>query len=474
MRPRRLRTLLLVLAISLGMHPEGSPAIRAAEADRSSVQADNTGSSTPVQRRLQDVNATDLRGAIQEGCATMQNVFNADDHNVPFFGLLVYPGEPCFTFSGCHSEAHVPGRHLNALLSAEAAASVKLDPAAVEKHRQATFLSYGGVVPLPLNRAGIGGPLVNFCPHNLREGLHALYALVKYRDDAKARDLAERNITTVLDLWKPDTGWDLDKMKKLGLTYQECQGFVHGEARMLGPLVKYYRATGYAPSLELALLLKNKAVAEFYLEDGDYTAERFITRHGHSVTCVMSSLAQLADLLHDAVLMHRVKRFYDKGLWKLRDEIGWSPETVFQGGTDHGEMNNSGDILETALILGRWGYPEYYHDAERMLRGHVLPGQLRDISFIQASPNPKGEDILRDVGRRSRGAFGFPAPYGHQSIGDGRGGIVAFNLDIVGGTVGSLVEAYREATRFESTGHWVNLLFDHATDAIEVKSPYTH
>ena len=71
------------------------------------------------------------------------------------------------------------------------------------------------------------------------------------------------------------------------------------------------------------------------------------------------------------------------------------------------------------------------------------------------------------------GAFGFPAPYGHQSIGKGRGA-VSFNLDVVGGTVGSLNEAYREATRLEATGHWVNLLFDHETDAIQVKSPYTH
>jgi hypothetical protein len=47
-------------------------------------------------------------------------------------------------------------------------------------------------------------------------------------------------------------------------------------------------------------------------------------------------------------------------------------------------------------------------------------------------------------------------------------------LDIVGGTVGSLNEAYREATTFDATGHWVNLLFDHETDSIQVKSPYTH
>lgn len=424
-------------------------------------------------RRVANVDTRDIRSAILLGCGTMQNIFNADDNQIPFFTSTVRP-QACLSFHTCHCESHVPGRHLNALLNAEDAAGIKLDESAVERHRQAAFFSYSGVVPLPLNRQTMGGPLVNFSPHNLREGFHALYALVKYRNDAKARDLAERSIVAIRKLWKPESGWDVEQLRKLELNYQACEGFVHGEGRMLGPLVKYYRATRHEPALELALLLKEKAVAEFFLEDGDYTRERFITTHGHSITCVMSSLAQLADLLHDAALMERVRRFYDRGLWKLRDEIGWSPETVFQKNSDHGEANNSGDILETALILGRWGYPQYYHDAERILRCHLLPSQLRDVSFIQDPPNPNGVDGLRDVARRHLGAFGFPAPYGHESVGEGRGHSISFNLDIVGGAVGSLNEAYRETTRLDAAGHWVNLLFDHETDAVEVQSPYTH
>ena len=46
-------------------------------------------------------------------------------------------------------------------------------------------------------------------------------------------------------------------------------------------------------------------------------------------------------------------------------------------------------------------------------------------------------------------------------------------MDIVGGAVASLCEAYREATRRDAAGHWVNLLFDHETDQIKVESPYT-
>ena len=48
----------------------------------------------------------------------MCSVFNADDGDIPFFGSCVWP-EAELSFHAYHSEAHVPGRHLNALLMAE-------------------------------------------------------------------------------------------------------------------------------------------------------------------------------------------------------------------------------------------------------------------------------------------------------------------------------------------------------------------
>lgn len=122
------------------------------------------------------------------------------------------------------------------------------------------------------------------------------------------------------------------------------------------------------------------------------------------------------------------------------------------------------------MILGRRGVPGCWHDVERALRGHLLPAQLRDISFIADPPNPRGEDRFRDVADRHRGAFGFPAPYGHQPVGLG---FVDFNMDIVGGAVASLCEAWRAAVESGPAGHRVHLLFDRETDALRVESPYT-
>ena len=419
--------------------------------------------------KLSDVNTTDIHDAIRLGCRTMSSVFNADDNDTPFFGSRVRP-EARLTFSRFNSEAHVPGRHLNALLEAEDAAGIALDEAAVEKHARAAFFSYSGPLPLPLNREEMGGPLVNFIPHNVREGFHALYALTRYRNSARARDLIEASIAAIFEYWDPEAGWDGRRLEgDHGLNCRDNPTFIIGLARAIGPLVKIHRVTGYGPALDLAVVLKDKAIDECFGEDGAYDSEVF-GDHTHSTTCVMSSLAQLADLTSDPALMDRVRAFYDGGLWQIRDALGWVIESSRDDAhPDRGEMNNTGDIVETALILGRWGYPEGFHDAERILRGHLLPSQLRDTSFIIDPPNPHGEDGLREVADRHLGAFGFPAPYGHEPLGIER---ISFNMDIVGGAVGSLCEAYREAARFDGTEHRVNLLFDRRTEAIGVEAIY--
>ncbi len=421
--------------------------------------------------KLSDVNTTDIVDAIRLGCRAMSNAFDADDNDVPFFDVVVRP-EARMDFSPHLSEAHVPGRHLNALLNAEDAASIAIDEDAVEKHERAAFLSYGGPVALPLNRTERGGPLVNFLAHNVREGFHALYALVKYRGSEMARELAEASIAAISDLWEPEREWDGERLKREhSVEIAPNEYYLQGLGRAIGPLVKYFRATGYGPALELAITLAEKATAESFGDEGIHDRETF-GPHTHSTTCVMSGLAQLADLTSDSVSMSRVKAFYDNGLWKIRDQLGWVIESASPGADpDRGEVNNSGDILETALILGRWGYTDCYGDAERILRSHILPSQLRDVSFIEEAPNVEGMDGMSDVAGRLRGAFGFPAPYGHEPIGAPR---IKFNMDIVGGAVGSLCEALRAATRRDEAGHWVNMLFEHEAQEIAVESPYTH
>ena len=395
----------------------------------------------------------------------MANVFNADDNGIPFFGSEVVPN-PRLSFSNVGSESHVPGRHLNALLTAESTLDIDVKQSTIEKHAGAAAFSYSGSIPFPLNRETPSGKPVNFNDHNLREGFHALYALARYRDSSWAAETAENSINQVFELWDPDSGWDRKKLKtQFGLNYLPGQTFITGIGRSIGPLVKLYRTTGQARALELAMLLASKATAEFFRHDGVYDRSKF-GPHTHSTTCVMSSLAQLADLTEDSDLIERVRTFFDNGLWDIRDEIGWVIENSSEESpADRGECNNTGDIIETALILGRWGHPQYFQDAERMIRGHLLPAQLRDNTFIKDPENPLGEDGLKDIAARHLGAFGFPAPYGHWPLDVER---VKFNMDIVGGAVASLCEVLREGVTTGADGHKVNLMFDCETPGVQV------
>ncbi|MDE0042945.1 MAG: hypothetical protein OXT74_12980 [Candidatus Poribacteria bacterium] len=283
--------------------------------------------------KLKDINTTDIRDAIRLACRTMGNVFNADDNDMPFFGAHVRPVPPALAWSEFHAESHIPGRHLNALLAAEGVAGVEIDEEVIEKHTRAAFLTYSGPVPLPLNRETPGSAPIRLISHNVREGFHALHALVRYRDCNRARELAEGSIDTILERWDPDDGWDGEYLeKKCGLkiwgtvenTYRDGNILI-GLGRSVGPLVKYFRTAGFGPALELALRLKDKMLHDCFWEDGCYDADRF-GHHAHSITSSMSSLAQLADLLKDTALLERVKTFYDNGLWHFRDEVGWASE----------------------------------------------------------------------------------------------------------------------------------------------------
>jgi len=128
------------------------------------------------------VNTTDLVDAIRLGCRTMQSVFNADDHDVPFFKSRVRP-RASREFYSPFTEAHVPGRHLNARLNAEEAIGVWVDEGAIEKHRRAALLSFSGplvgrdiVVAFPLKEEMLA----------LSTRVHAHEIRVKLRGDEVA------------------------------------------------------------------------------------------------------------------------------------------------------------------------------------------------------------------------------------------------------------------------------------------------
>ncbi len=362
------------------------------------------------------------------------------------------------------------GRHLDALLAAEHAFDLPALDSVIAAHTKAAFFSLSAG-PLPGNHRDPGGPLVEVDEHSIREALHGLHALVRYRNSDRAHSAAEALIRDVQRLWGRNEDWDEQAIEHAyGLPMVVRPTFVEGVGRAIGPLVKFHEATRSPEALALAQQLADHATTHVFLDDGEYDAERF-GAHCHSTTCTLSGLARLADLTGDQHLLNRTRQFYDHGLPTIRDEVGWVRERDHQESAgfhpEQGEMNNVGDIIETAVILGRHFGDSYYQDAERYLRCQLLPSQVRDLSFME---EVAGGDERRDLQTRLLGVFGFSAVYGHLPKGKSE---AAPSLDIVGGATASLCAAQLAiAPTINGTTH-INMLFDYESDAIRIESPYT-
>ncbi|SVC38589.1 uncharacterized protein METZ01_LOCUS291443, partial [marine metagenome] len=148
--------------------------------------------------KLNDVNSKDILSAISMGCNAMSNCFNVDDDNIPYFRVIIKPS----AFLGISLESHMPGRHLNALLNVEDSTNINISEEAVHNHTKAAFLSYSGALAFPMDR----GPFITstqtkipnvFNPHHIREGFHALYSLIKYRNSEQAVEVAEKSIKDI-------------------------------------------------------------------------------------------------------------------------------------------------------------------------------------------------------------------------------------------------------------------------------------
>ncbi len=433
------------------------------------------------------INDTDLELAIHEGCRPMQLQFDPDHHELPYFSNRMSGDNPMNYHHVSFSLSHVPGRWLDALLNAEDTVGAKVSEEVIDKLRYWAYKSLENPMGLPgcINLGTFETVLVSDL-HNLREVTHAMVALIRFRNDKKAHDLISRQIRVVDEYFDYSTGeWDekrfhkstggrtlfspLSDLKQFGFeekTYFNGTRFPRTFGRYIGALVKLYRATGLQSALAQAVNLTDYAFRTVLPADGSFDPVMH-GPHTHSTTSMVAGIALLGETLQQKAILDRVDAFMNNGIREMALDFGWCTENLNR--TDHyGEINNTSDMVETCVILANAGYPTYFGRAERMLRAHFLPAQLLDTSFVTNWDTPH-EDFHDHLADRSRGAFGFPCPYGHEYEAGGR---ISFNWDIVGGGVSGLCEVVRSRVTEVGGVLSVNLLFDHEDDRISIVSPY--
>ena len=115
-----------------------------------------------------------------------------------------------------------------------------------------------------------------------------------------------------------------------------------------------------------------------------------------------------------------------------------------------GEINNTGDMIQAAIHLGRTGHPEYFEMAERMIRSHVLPSQwLKGQEFHRPADAP--ENALKEFPTDADGGWGFPG-VSDRHVPGGRSDV----LDITQGGIQCLWAALRHTLDQDQWGVRLN------------------
>ena len=317
-------------------------------------------------------------------------------------------------------------------------------------------------------------PGMTCSPHNLREAVQALLELYRADGDEEARRRLGRLLDTLLAITDAGGLYRTDRLaaepllcgvlpfadhRLVGAFYQSC---TQNRGRLIMALTQAYRALGDPRALELAQRFVRLVRAEAFAEDGHLT--HFAGNHTHSITGTVHGLADWGLLGGDLDTLDHARRIMEVGLPPTCSSFGWSIEGAWREVIPgRGEINNTGDMVQAALILGRAGWPRFFESAERMIRSHVLPSQWRiGQPYRQPADDPKNPPPRVPDGED--GGWGCPAV--NDRYGRSRFGI----LDITQGGIQCLWAAVREGVAEDDLGMAVNLLFSNRVPSLQVDS----
>ena len=404
----------------------------------------------------------DLKYAIREGMEHMTRSFDKDGDMRPWFEIRLEEGKPgyMFHFPGL-DVPHAPGRCLDAMLMGEAVTGIPADDVAVALFKKWLMISMDAPDGL-VGDWGEEGRFVRF--HNFREGLEALNALVRYRNDEWALEAGTEFVKKLDALLGVDGCWKHEKMDELSKQVRVNAPLnlpATHEGRLVYALLLWHHTTGQQLALDMAGRIVPYTLRVMFDAEGNRTPN--ICEHVHSVTSTFSSAADYYCLTNDKIGMASLVPAFFKTILPLGCRSGWMKEnTLPTSPYIVGETNSTGDIIQACLCMGKVLEDDtYYAIAEEMLRSHLLPAQVFPEDIPENWRIQAGEgDVHADIAQRMRGGFGFPLPSERAPLNYNQPYCRITTLDITAGSVQAICRCVMEGVERDQNSFRVNLLVD--------------
>ncbi|MBD3175108.1 MAG: hypothetical protein GF320_08000 [Armatimonadia bacterium] len=415
---------------------------------------------------------TDVIGAASLGVRSMTSMFDRDRDDEPYFyANLRDDGTAELHHSINIGIPHVVGRALWACMAAEELMGVPFPEAGLAVLERYLKLSFDNEHHLNsyVDPDRGGERFVEF--HNMREGLYGLVALIMGRDSTWAREKADLMLQTLASI-TDDTGrWSPRLVEQMGASGRFEGVSVPNAARMVDPLLAYYRLTGSGTAFDLAGKYARAGAAEILMDDGTFGPMERSSGHVHSITSSLSGITEYAIMAEDDELLAVCLAAMEHGVPEYFSSWGWGDEVYPEHPADvagRGEINQTGDVIRTALHLGALGRGEYYEMAERYLRSMVLPTQHTEETlreFARDVEDPQS-DARTNVLYRAAGGFSMQLPNDRMRPGDWP----LSTVDITSGAVHAMAECWQHRCTMVGSVHRVNLLLSYEDERVTVES----
>jgi hypothetical protein len=173
-------------------------------------------------------------------------------------------------------------------------------------------------------------------------------------------------------------------------------GIEEYNAAIIVSAIRFFRATGYAPALQLCEGLLSFALKHSigYLPDGrQYPGAGALKGQGtldhfHTRSNFLLGVLEFGLLTGRRELVSWARQSYEFAK-EWGTDFGWFPEGM---GHRHGETCCTTDMIEAAILLGRHVDPCYYADAERFGRNHLLETQFLSLEMLERAAAQMPED----------------------------------------------------------------------------------